>query len=181
MNFKHYLVINSKILLTHFIAQLISCVIGLFTFSNIVAYGWGRVVAFVIYTGFYIVSMYSKAYKIGEKDTKSYSENKPYPLKGLTMCVLTILVSSIMVVIYLYASNIKMENGILYSVLVNAFSLWNFNLCPMFDFVNGIGAVWYALAFIIPIASVFLGYLAGMNRYELGYKFFTKLVYKDKK
>lgn len=181
MNIKYYLTINAKILLAHFQAQLISCFIGLFAFSYFISYDWGKLLAFVFYTGFYIVSMYSKAYKIGERETKSYSEHKPYPLKGLAACILTLAVCLISVLLYLFGDALRGENGLLYIILLNIFRFWSFNLSPMFNLAEGIGALWYVLVFLIPTASVFFGYLAGIKRFELGYKFFSKLVYKDKK
>ena len=179
MKIKHYLGINSKIALNHIVCQLISAVIGLFAFSVFYEKMWGKVLAGVFYSGFYIVRMYSAAYKIGEKDTKVYSEHKPYVLKGLACSVLTVLISLIAILLYKVGVN---SQGYGTKILcINFFKLWNFNFTPFMNVGYGVAPVWYLVVLACPVACVFFGYLAGMKRYELGHKFFTKLVYKDKK
>ena len=175
MKIRHYLGINSKIALNHIVCQLISAVIGLFAFSYFYEYTWGKALAGVFYSGFYIVMMYSAAYKIAEKDTKVYSEHKPYALKGLVCCILTVLIS--LVSILLYIAGVSAGSV----VCINLFKLWNFNFTPFMNAFYGVAPWWHLIILLCPALCVFFGYLAGMHRYELGHKFFTKLVYKDKK
>ncbi len=179
MKIKHYLGINLKIAANHIGCHLISALIGLFAFSLFMEHLWGKVLAGVFYSGFYIVRMYSAAYKIGEKDTKVYSENKPYVLKGLVCSVLLLLIS--LIVVFLYRMGFLTESRGTYLLCVNLFELWNFNFTPFMNAAYGVAPVWYAVVLLFPVLCVFFGYLAGMKRYELGHKFFTKLVYKGKK
>lgn len=179
MKIKHYLGINLKIAATHISCHLISAVIGLFAFSLFMGNVWGKVLAGVFYSGFYIVTMYSSAYKIGEKDTKVYSENKPYVLKGLMCSILVFFIS--LVAVSFYRIGFLTESRSTYLLCINFFELWNFNFTPFMNAAYGIAPIWYLVVLILPVLCVFFGYLAGMKRYEFGHKFFTKLVYKDKK
>ncbi len=181
MDFKHYLKINAKTLLTHVCAQLIALVVWLFAFVYLSSLSWGKVFVCVFLCCFYAVYMYSCAYKIGEKDTKSYSEHKPYPLKGLTLGIFIVLIGLIFIFIYNIGLGYKNSHYNAYVWCLNLFSVWNFNVSNLIFYPYNMGAWFYVLSFGITIVSLFLGYLAGMYRFEAGYKILSKIVYKKSK
>lgn len=181
MDFKHYLKMNFKVLLSHITAQLIALAIWLLAFVYITSKDWGKVLVCVFLSCFYAVWMYSCAYKIGERDTKSYSEHKPYHLKGFTLCAATVVFGLIFALLYKAGIALEHTNRVAYVVLTDLYSVWNFNLSVFVFFPHNMGILFYVLSFLITIVSVVLGYLAGMYRFEAGYKILTKLVYKSEK
>lgn len=170
MKIKHYLKINARMLGAYAAAQGICIAMWFMAFSSFCEHAWGQVMYTVFFSGFLAIWMYSNAYKIGERDTKSYSENKPYALKGFTICIMQTSVSLLLFGLS-FTGN---------PVLMGLFKLWNYNAVYMI--INGgtLKNIAYIMIFALPVLASFFGYLAGMYRYELGYKFFSKLVYKQK-
>ena len=92
MLFGYYLKLSAKVLFWHLIGQLICMCIGFAAFGLLMLnYRIADVLVAVLMTGGYAVYMYSKLYKLGERDTKSYVQEKPYPAKGLVLSLLLLI------------------------------------------------------------------------------------------
>ena len=64
----------------------------------------------------------------------------------------------------------------------NLFIGWNFTFEGFRTAADGsISISYWLLSFLMMPVFSFLGYWAGMNRYEFGYQFFSRLVYKKEK
>lgn len=181
MDFKHYLKINLKVLGAHITAQIISVVFWIFAFAFLSTLEWGKYVVSVFFSCFYFVWLYSCAYKVGERDSKSYSEHKPYPLKGVTMTVLVVVLGVTFALLYHVGIANQETNRLMYIVCENLLAFWNFNICAFAFYPHNIGAWFYILSFSLVILAPSVGYAAGIKRLELGYKIMSKLVYKNKK
>ena len=132
----------------------------------------------------YAIMIYSCAYKIADKDIKVYSTNKPYIAKGLVIALPTLLITFILTLLYDFTFYHKFTDYDLQMkaqfIIRNLFMGWNFTFEGFRVGLSGnISLFYWILSYaILPIAS-FLGYWAGMNRYDFSEKFFTKLVYKN--
>lgn len=172
---KHYLKLNLKMLLEHFIVQTISFVLVIFGFLFFMQYNFGRVVLCIMMVCFYLVWMYSKAKSNGEKDSRSYSENKPHYFNGLVSCGLIFLVC--IAFWMFYAMNAGQTDGV---GITARFLLrfWSFYISAIFDAGGGYETAFYILMFVIPMLSSTLGYIAGMKRIDILSKLTEKIVYK---
>lgn len=167
--FKYYLKLNFKFLLKHLFWQLVCLAFSLLVFISFIDQVWGQAVASAFFIGFYIISAYSHSYKLGEKDSKSYSEHKPYALKGFTVVIMTLVINLILVLLYFALSGKATELVLEY---------FNFYLVFLLRAEGALKTVSFVLVFLIPALCSFVGYFAGYHRYELGYKMLSKLVYK---
>ena len=168
-------------LLTHIAVQAMSLAIAFLAFAYLTQYGWGQVFICVFFSCFYAVYMYSKAYKIGEKDSKSYSEHKPYPLKGLALYVLIFIVTLILLAVYFLGLSFQETNRAVYLICLNLFRFWNFNIATVLDAGDSFATLFYVLMFAIPVFSLLFGYIAGMKRFELRARITKAVVYKKQK
>ncbi len=163
-------------LLEHLIVQVISLVVAVFGLSFFMQYNWGKIFITIMTLCFYVVQMYSRAYKLGEKDSKSYSEHKPYPLKGLAICGLVFVVTGVAWVFY--KLSIGASDGGVELAFRLLFRNWNFYIIQLFDFGGKVRALFYVLMLAMPVFSCVLGYIAGMKRFKLMTKFINAIVYK---
>ena len=145
----------------------------------------GGAIYTVTSTILYFIIMYSACYSQAKNDKKSYSPLTPKKYKGILLSM-GVLVMSIFVVfgyIFVWQKASDGENLInLWAVAVNIFYLFWFS--PFISFLGKqkgtIAITEYAIAFIIPIASCFLGYLAGYKNFDIAEKM-RFLVYEKKK
>lgn len=64
-------------------------------------------------------------------------------------------------------------------IVRNVFMGWNFSFEGFRSAADGtVRMLYWVLCYAMMPVFSFLGYWAGMNRYEFGYNFFSKLVYK---
>lgn len=185
---KHYINVSLKMLWAHVKAQLFSVALGPLVFFIWLTSqtGWQMM---GIATGiFYVITVYSAAYKIADKDIKSYSQNKPYTLKGVVISLLTLACTGIFALLYHLSYIVDLSflriGAILELVLRYGFRWWGFAFEGFRIAPDGsISVIYWLLLFLtMPIAS-FFGYFCGMKKIELSYMFFSRLVYKkeDKK
>jgi len=130
----------------------------------------------------YFLSVYTDTWKLASKDLKSYSENKPYFLKGLVMGFLSEIPDIIILVVALV-----LANGSKFFISNLVFIVWNlpfigFLGLPSVDIIKmeTVTSYYYLALFYIPILT-FLGYFAGMKRFTIGEKILPKIVYKQEK
>ena len=133
----------------------------------------------------YFVIMYSACYDQAKNDKKSYSPLTPKKYKGILLSVGVLVVSIFVVLCYIFVWK-KASDGenliSLWAVAVNIFYLFWFS--PFVSFLGeqkgAIAILEYTIAFILPIANCFLGYLAGYKNFDIAEKM-KFLVYEKKK
>jgi len=180
---KHYLKVCFKMMGTHVITAIFSFMLCPLIFLALLSSRFGWILMSVATSIGYAIMVYSCAYKVADKDIKVYSTNKPYILKGIVLAIPTLLVTLVLTCVYDFTFahqfadyDLQMKTQLVGRSL---FLGWNF----MFEgFRVGVGGAvstfyWVLSYALMPIAS-FLGYWAGMNRYDFGYKFFSAFVYK---
>lgn len=178
--FGHYLKYSGKIVLWHFIAQVVCLCIGFGAFGAFITKY--EIVDQLVSVGMmvgYAMYMYSKVYKIGERDTKSYSEEKPYVMKGVVLSILLLLVNLMLAGLYAYS----FHAGTLVSKFTAyfPFRLWSYAQRGFIAAPDGsIAPLFWVLYFCVPLVSCGFGYISGSHRWELGYNFFKGLVYRKK-
>ena len=176
----YYLKISSKALLWHMIAQALCFCIGFIPFGALAAKY--RIVDVLVSVGMiagYAVYMYSKFYKVGERDTKSYAEEKPYLMKGAVLCVLLMVVSVLLAI--LYGASFSANSWLMKFAGFFPFRFWGYSCIAFLKAADGsVSTLYWALYFGMPLLSSTFGYISGMHRWELGYNFFKNLVYKKK-
>ena len=182
---KHYLKICSKITLMHLIVQVFAVCLGPLVFMVVLGSSFGWKLMCTALSIAYVVTIYSEAYKIGQRDTKSYSTHKPYAAKGLILPVLTLVISSVLLILYhicFLNTFASFDAQMWYNAIVKLLTYgWNFTFEGFRIASDGtIHPLYYVLVFGAPVVSCFLGYLLGMKHYELGYQVFSRLVYKRK-
>lgn len=183
---KHYFNLNVKIMWAHIKAQIFALVLGPIVFYIFLSSKMGWYVMSSAMGIMYAIMLYSEAYRIAQKDIKSYSEHKAYAAKGVLISIMTIFLTFIFTLFYNYSflhEFADYDTQMKVSLIARAlFKGWNF----VFEgFRSGADNnvtlfYWILIYAFMPLFS-FLGYLAGMNRYEFGYKFFSGLVYKKDK
>ncbi len=170
--FNHYFKLNINFFLKHLFWQLVCFAFSLFAFAMFIDKVWGQVLASLFFIVYYIISAYCLSYKFGEKDSKSYSEHKPYALKGFTVVIMTLVINLILVLLY-FALRGKASELVL--------EYFNFYIVFLLRAEGALKTVSFVLMFLIPALCSFVGYFAGYHRYELGYKMLSKLVYSNEK
>lgn len=188
---KHYWDYSSKILLAHLLVQCFAMPIVIFVFGSFLTNSDGGVNNFACFLiGIacsigYIINVYSRSYKLGVRDTKSYSEYTPKWYNGFIFSVPAAVLSVISAfsVMYFEADTSTVFAANLVSVYISKGApaivylityFWNFSF---FGFKLS-WAAYFVIAALLPLVSGFFGYFAGMKRFEFGAKFFSKLVYK---
>lgn len=183
--FKHYLKVCSKMVSTHILSEffmIFACPI-IFAFMLNSKAGWYFMD--IAMTIAYTVMIYSAAYKIADKDIKAYSEHKPYIAKGLVIALPIIMITFILTLLYDYTfyhqfADYDIEMRMRF-IIHNIFRGWNFTFEAFRVGANGeISVFYWILSYMLAPLASFCGYLAGMNRYELGYNIMSRLVYKRK-
>ena len=178
--FGYYLKTSAKVLLWHIIAQFLCFCIGFIPFGAIAAkYRIVEVLVSVGMTVGYAMYMYSKFYKVGERDTKSFAEEKPYVMKGAVLCILLLLVSLLLAIIY--DASFSANSWLMKFVGFFPFRFWGYAYIAFIKAADGsVAPLYWVLYFGVSLLSCAGGYISGMHRWELGYNFFKNLVYKKK-
>lgn len=178
--FLYYSKLSAKVVLWHLIGQVSCMSIGFVAFGLLTAnYRIADILVTLLMTGGYAVFMYSKLYKVGERDTKSYVPEKPYPCKGLVLSALLTVLSIVFAVLYA----MSFSAGTILSMLLTyfPFRIWGYTYCAFLRAADGsISLFYWVLYFAVPLISCTFGYLSGMHRWEIGYQFFKNLVYRKK-
>ncbi len=127
----------------------------------------------------YAIYMYSKLYKVGERDTKSYVKEKPYPCKGFVLSGLLMLVNTLFAVLY-HAS--FFAPTILVKLLCYfPFKIWGYTFSAFLTAADGsVSILFWVLYYLVPLFSCAFGYFSGMHRWEVGYYFFKNMAYRKK-
>ena len=180
---KHYFKVCFKMTLAHVTVQVFSLALGPLIFYIILGTQLGWYVMSAVLSIAYAMWIYSTAYKIADKDIKSYSAHKPYLAKGLVLSIPTLLITLVLTLLYdfsFYHTFADYNTRMWVELIVrNLFYGWNFAFEGFRSAADGtVSLLYWVLCFgMMPLFS-FLGYWAGMNRYEFGYQFFSRLVYK---
>lgn len=183
---KHYSKVCFKMTGAHVITQVFSLALGPLVFYIILGNQIGWYVMSAVLSVSYAMMIYSTAYKIADKDIKSYSQHKAYRAKGLLLPVPTLLLTLIMTLLYDFSFYHEFADYDLQMKLEffvrNLFIGWDFTFEGFRTAADGSISIFYwLLSFLMMPVFSFLGYWAGMNRYEFGYQFFSRLVYKKEK
>ena len=189
----HYIKCSGKIILNHIIVQCFAMPVVLFVFGSFLVSGGkvntGACLAVSLFTSAaYAMSMYSAAYKIGVRDTKSYSEHEPKKYDGVLISLLCAAIGAVMFVLLHWLSKdaesgfvanllnlfwVSIPKTLLYFVSYFwCFFAFGFNISPA---LHGV------IIILFPVIFSFLGYIAGMKRIDFGFEFFSRLVFKKKK
>lgn len=180
---KHYLKVCLKMTSAHVVVQLFSLALGPLVFYIILGSRTGWYIMSAALSVAYVIWVYSTAYKIAGKDIKSYSQHKAYIAKGLVIAVPTLLITLILTLLYdfsFYHQFADYDMQMRFEFIVrNVFMGWNFSFEGFRSAADGtVRMLYWVLCYAMMPVFSFLGYWAGMNRYEFGYNFFSKLVYK---
>lgn len=178
--FGYYLKTSLKVVLWHLIAQVFCLCIGFGAFGAFTTkYKTVDIIVSVCLTAGYAMYMYSKVYKVGERDTKSYAEEKPYFMKGAVLCVLLSLVSLLLAALYAYS--FSAPTLFLKFSTFFPFRLWGYSYVGFMKGADGaITPLFWVLYFGVPLVSSMFGYISGSHRWEIGYNFFKNMVYRKK-
>ncbi len=180
MLFSYYLKLSGKVVLWHLIAQLVCLVMGVLAFGLLsVNYRWIEIFSSVFLSCGYVAYMYSKLYKVGERDTKSYVKEKPYACKGMVLCVLLLAIGLLLAV--LYDASFTATSLLSKFTAYFPFRIWGYSFNAFMQAADGsVSLLYWGLYFIVPLFSCAFGYFSGMHRWEIGYIFFKNLVFKKK-
>lgn len=184
--FKHYLKVCSKMIYAHIIAQVFSLSLGPLIFYIVLGSRAGWYVMSAALSIAYAIWIYSSAYKIADKDIKSYSKHRAYIAKGVVISLPTLLITFALTLLYAYSYSFEFANYDLQMkaefVIRSLFLGWNFAFEGFRSASDGtVSMLYWILCYAMMPVFSFLGYWAGMNRYEFGYNFFSGLVYKTPK
>lgn len=182
----HYLKVCFKMTYAHIKAQLFCLLLGPMVFYIILGSQTGWYIMDIVLSAVYAIMIYSAAYKIADKDIKSYSKHKAYAAKGIVLPVATLAITLVLTFLYDFSFkhvfadyDTQMKAQL---VLQSLFKGWNFTFDAFRIGQNGtVSLLYWILSYVFMPVFSFFGYWAGMNRYEFGYKFFSKLVYKKEK
>lgn len=185
---KHYFDINLKMLLAHVKTQIFSALIGPLVFFMWLTDEMGWYVMGVATTIFYIITVYSSAYKIADRDIKCYSEYKPYALKGVMTTLLTLICTLVLSVLYHISFSLVLNNFALEMTIKTAMQMihqwWGFCFAGFRTAPDGSISIvyWLFMYLLMPVVAL-VGYYAGTKKWEISHNFFSWLVYKkdDKK
>lgn len=183
---KHYIEIFLKMLWAHAKSQIMALILAPTVFLMILSSRTGQYIMSIAFSIMYGIFIYSDAYNIAKSDIKSYSQHKPYIAKGIVMVLPLLAVTAVLLWFYNYSyTHVFADYDTQMKVSLAAklmFRGWNF----VFDGFRAaadlsISYFYTALIFMFMPLFSFLGYWAGINKYEFGYKFFNGLVYKKEK
>ncbi len=178
--FGHYLKLSGKVIWWHFVGQAICMAVGFISFGLLMLnFRIAEIFASVLMTGGYAIFMYSKLYKVGERDTKSYSEAKPYPCKGIVLYIGVLLVGVLLAL--LYDASFTAPTFATKILLFCPFRVWGYSYIAFLKAADLSISVWFwILYFAVPLCSCAIGYYGGMRRWDLGYVFFKNMVFRKK-
>ena len=178
---KYYLKLSAKVNWWHLLGQAMFMAIGFVAFGLLMAnYRIAEILASIFMTGGYVIYMYSKLYKVGERDTKSYVQEKPYMCKGIVLYIGLFFISLLFAV--LYKASFSTNTLLAYFLGYFPFRIWGYTYIGFMKTAGGAISVFYwILYFGVPLVSCAVGYYAGMRRWDLGYHFFKNFAYKKKK
>lgn len=163
----------------------LSSMLGIFLFISIVSNEVGNMIFTVIFTLIYFMSIYGAASNCAARDKKTFTEQKPYPWKGLILPVGILLATALLWGLYKIAWTFITIDGVLATFSGVAcsmiFTIWTF----MFNAFMGIqsGAInGYAviILIVVPVAASGLGYYMGYRGFDI-YDKLMRLVYEKKK
>ncbi len=178
--FLYYLRCCTKVVVWHLIAQVICAALGIGAFLLLTAnYRAAEIFCAIFLTVLYIVYMYAKLYKVGERDTKSYVAEEPYWYKGAVLSVLLMAVNLLLAWLY----DLSFGAGTLLSkfILYFPFKLWGYAYAGFMLASDGsVSCFYWILYYFVPFITCTFGYISGMHRWEIGYRFFKNLVYRKK-
>lgn len=170
---------------THITIALVTFLFGMLIFAGVITHSVGSKIFSLITTIMYFFGIYNASFEIAVRDKKSYTDEKPYPLKGLVLPVLLFIVSIVLYLLYLMAWKLMTINGALFSPagIINnfLFIIWSFPFNGFIHLADGV-MTWYGyiIVAVVPFIASFCGYLAGYKGFDL-YGKFTNLIYEKKK
>lgn len=187
LNLKKYVPWNQvwSLLKAHLVLSILSGLLGLMVLISIIANPVGNAIFTGIMMVIYFFSIYGAASNCALRDLKPYTEEEPYPWKGLLLPVGIILATLALWGLYQAAwhfmtidGNLATITGIACNVI---FVVWTFMYNALMGLQNG-GMNWYAyvVVLVVPVAASGLGYYAGYRGFDL-YDKLMRFVYEKKK
>lgn len=170
---------------SHLVVGFLSSVLGIFLLLSIVTNPVGNVIFTVIFTLIYFMSIYGAAAGCAQRDKKPYTEQEPFPWKGLILPVGIFIATALLWGLYKVAwtfitidGAIATAGGMACSVI---FTVWTFMFNAFMGLQNG-GMNGYAVVIlaVVPIAASGIGYYAGYRGFDI-YDKLMRLVYEKKK
>ncbi len=140
----------------------------------------------VVFITIYFGIVYSRAHKFASLDKKEYTHTKPSLLKGALFGVAIAMTYAVILAAYRIMWNVAGTDGTISSIPAWIYSLvfWFYTIpyCGVMGLAHG-QMMWYseALMLIVPIAASTLGYLAGLNNFNLMDKFSLAIYEKSEK
>ncbi len=168
----------------HALISLVAFLFGVLIFPAAITSPVGKIIFSVVATLMYALSIYNSAYEAYNRDSKSYTEESPYKLKGLVIAVPLSIATAIIYALYFISWRFMSIDGIITgaSGWINnfLFLIWTFPFNGFLDLSNG-AMNWYGYIIIavVPLISSTLGYLAGFFGFDLSGKI-NKLIYEKK-
>lgn len=173
-----------NVIKAHSIISLVAFLFGILIFPAAITRPVGKIIFSVVATLMYALSIYSSAYECYNRDSKSYTDESPFMLKGLVIAVPLLIVTVIIYALYFLSWRFMSIEGVIVgaSGWINnfLFLIWTFPFNGFLDLANGVMS-WYGYVIIavIPLISSTLGYLAGFYGFDLSGKI-NQLIYEKK-
>ncbi|MBC7765155.1 MAG: hypothetical protein H7Y41_01630 [Hyphomonadaceae bacterium] len=170
---QHALTIVVGIFFTLFFAGAISHRIGMFLYTLCLGLVYFSVV-------------YGVGWDFGNRDSKSYSTDKPYPFKGLYIGLYASIPSALLVLLYyLDKTNVLPLSwhiqGEAFHVLEPIMRIWFIMFLAFINSLSERFVAIYACVLIVMPLFVWYGYVSGTKKKYLTYGFMQKLMYKKQK
>ena len=169
---------------THLLAVFVSMAFEAMAFWAFLSKPIARFVVAGIFTIVYAGMIYSAAAKLGKFDTKTYTPLKPEPKFGLLWGLAISATVAVFLCVYMINWKLFSTDGGLNnigSVIYNLF--FCFWTAPYFGFydVSGGGIPVFAIVLMlaVPVAASFIGYYAGMTRFDIIEKLDSMTFEKD--
>lgn len=170
---------------SHLIVGFLSSMLGIFLLLSIVSNPAGNTVFTVIFTLIYFMSIYGTAANCATRDKKPYTEQQPYPWKGLILPAGILIATALLWGLYKVAWSFMTIDGGLVTVTGVAcsmmFTIWTFMFNAFMGLQNGGINGYVAIILVaVPIAASGIGYYAGYRGFDI-YDKLMRLVYEKKK
>lgn len=139
----------------------------------------------LLMTAVYFFGLYAKGKEIAGRDKLSYTTTSVYLFKGAVLAVPVLVWNFVLWLLYVFAWKALTLNGQLFSfsgVFYNIIYVFNTFMYSGFAEISGGSVEWYAhiLIYIVPLAAVTIGYIAGVYDLSLMEKI-APFVYEKKK
>lgn len=174
-------------------AELMASILSFFIYAVAFMFLKMESVWMIVYS---VVSMlasflfvYADASKIAQDDIKSHHQYEHYPLKGLVMGIVPLIVTALLILLWqmtylpFFHSLIGKSQiaSSVFMIMQTIFVGYTFPFRAFMSIVNNHVNWWaYLLIFLWPLMSGTVGYIAGIYHFSIYHKIFFPFVYKKK-